>query len=436
MNGIIISAPSSGAGKTVITLALLRALSRRGVRISSFKVGPDYIDPQFHTLASGRSCFNIDLWAMRPSTVVNLLSEHSESFSITLVEGVMGLFDGAQNGHGSTADVAAWTGFPVVLIADVKGQSESAAAVIQGFANYREDTHISAVIFNRVGSSRHRDMLERAIEPLGIPVLGYLPRTNAFALPARHLGLVQAQEHVGIETLLENAANVIDEHIDLELFQTFAHPFEPKEASSYTTPLSPIGQRIAVANDSVFSFIYPHVIEGWRSKGVEIFPFSPINDEPPREGVDAIFLPGGYPEIHAGELATKFNFFDGLRKAKNDDATIYGECGGFMTLGHTLIDRDGEAHKMAGLLPVTTSFAKPKLHLGYRSILTNEITPFGNAGTALRGHEFHYSQECDADGNANLFSVRDAGGNRLPTNGLKIGQVMGSYIHLIDRAED
>ncbi|MDA0241311.1 MAG: cobyrinate a,c-diamide synthase [Proteobacteria bacterium] len=435
MNGLIIAAPSSGSGKTVITLALLRALRRRGISASSFKVGPDYIDPQFHTLSSGRQCANIDLWAMRPGTVSHLLSGGDDS--LTVIEGVMGLFDGAQNGEGSTADVAVRTGYPVVLVVDVKGQSQSAAAVVKGFAAYRDGVDIAAVIFNRVGSPRHRAMIERAMVSLEIPVAGYIPRNEDFTFPERHLGLVQAQEHDGIEALLEGAATIIDAHIDLALLQKLARPLASRSAAegdAPLTPLPPLGQKIAIAKDGAFSFLYPHLVEGWRRAGAEISFFSPLNDEPPRGDADAVFLPGGYPENYAGELSVKSTFFDGLGRAKEAGSVIYGECGGFMVLGRSLIDREGAAHPMAGLLPVSTSFAAPKLSLGYRSVTTNDVTPFGPAGTVLRGHEFHYTQECDGAIEHHLFSVQDAVGTAFPACGAKIGTVMGSYIHLIDRA--
>lgn len=432
MNGLIIAAPSSGSGKTVITLALLRALRRHGISASSFKVGPDYIDPQFHTLSGGRQCANIDLWAMRPGTVSQLLSGGSES--LTIVEGVMGLFDGAQNGEGSTADVAVRTGYPVVLVVDVKGQSESAAAVVNGFANYRQGVDIGAVIFNRVGSPRHREMIERAVEPLGIPVAGYIPRGEAFAFPERHLGLVQAQEHGEIEALLEGAATIIDEHVDLALLKNLARPLAPLSEPEGGPPLPPLGQKIAIAKDAAFSFLYPHLVDGWRRAGAEISFFSPLNDEPPKDDADAVFLPGGYPEIHAGELSAKAKFFGGLGRAYDAGTVIYGECGGFMVLGHRIVDADGVSHKMAGLLPVSTSFATPKLSLGYRAVTTKQATPFGPAGTVMRGHEFHYTQECDGAIEGNLFNAEDAVGKSLPSCGAKIGNVMGSYIHLIDRA--
>jgi cobyrinic acid a,c-diamide synthase len=430
--GLIIAAPASGSGKTVTVLALLRHFRRAGVDVASRKVGPDYIDPMFHTAASGRPCINLDPWAMRPETLAGLAEESAD---LLIVEGVMGLFDGAADGTGSTADLAALTGWPVVLVLDVKSQAQSATALLHGFASFRSDIDISGVILNRVGSPNHEALLRTALAPLGIPVLGALPRLEALALPDRHLGLVPAGEHAALEDFLDKAADAVARHIDTAALQRLASPAHHLPVSGNPAPLPPLGQRIAVAQDAAFVFAYRHLLDGWRHQGAELLPFSPLADEPPSSHADSIYLPGGYPELHAGRLASAHRFLDGLRTAASRRIPIYGECGGYMVLGRTLEDADSVMHPMAGLLPLDTSFAKRRLHLGYRHAATATATPLGPAGTALRGHEFHYSSIKAEDAAQPLFHASDARGTDLGTMGALRGSVMGSFLHIVDRAE-
>jgi cobyrinic acid a,c-diamide synthase len=429
--GLILAAPASGSGKTVTVLALLRHFRRAGVDVTSRKVGPDYIDPMFHTAASGRPCINLDPWAMRPETLAGLAEESAD---LLIVEGVMGLFDGAADGTGSTADLAALTGWPVVLVLDVKSQAQSAAALVYGFASFRSDVNISGVILNRVGSPNHEALLRTALAPLGIPVLGALPRLEALALPDRHLGLVPAGEHDALEDFLDKAADAVARHINTAALRSLARPAQ-LPSSAKPDPLPPLGQRIAVAQDAAFVFAYRHLLDGWRNQGTELLPFSPLADEPPSSHADSIYLPGGYPELHAGRLASAARFLDGLRTAASRQIPIYGECGGYMVLGHTLEDADGITHPMAGLLPLDTSFAKRRLHLGYRQAMTATATPFGPAGTRLRGHEFHYSSIAAEDTAQPLLHARDARGTDLGGMGTIRGSVMGSFLHIVDRAE-
>lgn len=456
--GIVIAAPSSGSGKTLLTLGLLRALTNKGLSVSSAKVGPDYIDPAFHGAATGRPCFNIDPWAMRNELRDHILTGLCRGAEMVVCEGVMGLFDGATATEGSTADVAVATGWPVILIVDARAQAASAAAVVRGFAELRADIKIGGVIFNRLGSERHSTVIRDAMAHYlpAIPVLGYLPRHDALTLPSRHLGLVQAGEHDALESFLDQAAELISGHVDMEALMDGAtllkpaplkpaplkpvpaiHPDNPPGPIMPATPMAPIGQRIAVANDKAFAFSYAHVLDGWRCAGAEIQSFSPLADEAPWVDADAIYLPGGYPELHAGQLASGASFVPGLRQAADRGVSIYGECGGYMVLGEGLVDADGTRHAMAGLLPLETSFAERRLHLGYRHVmLTNPGGANGGLGeTVYRGHEFHYATIVREGDAAALFHVRDAAGNDSGTAGLSHGSVAGSFIHLIDRHE-
>ncbi|WP_448192386.1 cobyrinate a,c-diamide synthase [Azospirillum sp. sgz301742] len=428
--GLVIAAPGSGSGKTVVTLGLLRALRRAGVDVASAKVGPDYIDPRFHAAASGRPCRNLDPWAMRPETLARLAAV---SAGMLIVEGVMGLFDGAADGTGSTADLAALAGWPVVLVLDVARQGPSAAAVLHGFRSFRPDVTVAGVILNRVGSASHEAIIRTALAPLGVPVLGAVPRDAVLDLPSRHLGLVQAEEHADLDAFLNRAAAVLGGAVDLEALRALAQP-----ARFATSPqgfaLPPLGRRIALASDAAFAFAYPHLLEDWRAQGAELYPFSPLADEAPDATADAVYLPGGYPELHAGRLAGNRRFLNGLRAAAHREAAVYGECGGYMVLGEALEDADGVTHAMAGLLPVATSFARRALHLGYRRAVTLADSPLGPAGTPLRGHEFHYARTLSAGTGEPLFRVADARGTDLGALGSRRGPVFGSFVHLVDRA--
>ena len=436
MKAAVIAAPSSGSGKTTITLGLLRHFARSNVPVSSFKVGPDYIDPGFHTAASGRHCLNIDGWAMRPDTVAKLFGQVSAYADVVIGEGVMGLFDGAQGAagatSGSTADVAATLGLPVILVVDAGAQAQSAAATVHGFASFRDDVSVAGVIFNRVGSARHAAMLKDATAPLDIPVLGSVPRTPDIAVPDRHLGLVQASEMAALESFLDAAADLVAAHVDIAGLRDLLADAGPRPGGAPPQPVPPLGTRIAVASDEAFQFHYRHVLDGWRATDAELAPFSPLADEAPDAAADVVYLPGGYPELHAGTLAAAGNFLSGLKAAADRGAVIYGECGGYMVLGEALTDVDGQAHAMTGLLPLETSFYDRKLHLGYREATLRAETPLGPAGTAFGAHEFHYAsivREGEAEA---LFTARDAAGTDLGQTGLRRGKVMGSFIHLID----
>jgi len=347
------------------------------------------------------------------------------------------LFDGLGAAEvGSSADLAERLGWPVVLAVDAAGQGASVTALLEGFSRHRAGVRVAGVIFNRVGSARHGTVLAEATRVAlpGLAILGCVPRDPALALPERHLGLVQAGEHRDLEGFLERAARIIGGACDLDAIVALAQPARLGDARAKVAPLPPLGQRTAVARDVAFGFAYRSVLEGWREAGAEFLPFSPLADEMPGSNADAVYLPGGYPELHAGQLAANRRFLAGLRAAAARGATVYGECGGFMVLGQALVDAQGERHPMAGLLPVTTSFAKPSLHLGYREARLACATPLGPAGTGYRGHEFHYASLVETEGPP-LFQVTDGAGTLLGLAGAVRGSVMGSFLHLIDRAE-
>ena len=427
--GLLIAAPRSGSGKTMVTLGLLRALLRQGLRVQPYKCGPDYIDTGYHRLASGRAAFNLDSWAM-DAALIHALADEATGTNLALAEGVMGLFDGAPamgaSGNGSSADIAAALGWPVLLVLDIAGQSQSAAAIAQGFRAMRPDVPIAGVILNRVASPRHEATVRGAMTAIDMPVLGAIPRSASLVLPERHLGLVQAQEHADAEQRIDRIADSIAPHLDLPAViaaaATRANPAAP-----WRCP--PPGQRIALAQDAAFSFTYAHLVAGWRAAGAEILPFSPLADEAPALDADAVWLPGGYPELHAGRIAAAGRFLAGLRHHAQDRA-VHGECGGYMVLGQAIIDAEGRSHAMAGLLGLVSSFAERRLHLGYRS--ARLLGPMGGhpAGATLRGHEFHYSTII-AQPDAPLADMTDAAGEPVASTGSRRGPVTGSFFHLI-----
>jgi cobyrinic acid a,c-diamide synthase len=434
--GLIVAATRSGAGKTTVTLALLAALKRRGIGVQAAKVGPDYIDPRFHEAATGRQSFNLDSWAMSPTLVDALLSEHAAQADLLVVEGAMGLFDGvpsAPGRSGATADLAARLGLPVLLVIDVSGQSQSAAAVVRGFAMHDRRVRIGGIVLNRLGSDRHENLVAEAIAQLGIPILGAIRRDATLVLPERHLGLVQADEHGDLAARLGQLAEMAARNMDLDGIVALAKP--PRlSAAQPSDMLRPPGRRIALARDAAFSFVYPHIVDGWRRAGAEIATFSPLADEAPPETCDSCWLPGGYPELHAGRLAAAKRFRSGLARFAAT-RPVHGECGGYMVLGERLEDEHGVSHRMTALLGHATSFANRKLHLGYRQAQLIADSPLGQAGARLRGHEFHYAALVDAGDDAPLAELADGEGKPLGPSGGRRGNVTGSFFHAMAPSE-
>lgn len=429
---LVISAPASGAGKTTLTLALARAYRDRGLTVQCFKSGPDYIDPAFHTAATGRASVNLDSWAMPRDTIETLVSR-AKNADLVLAEGSMGLFDGVatpgQSGTGASADLAEMMGWPVLLVLDPAGQAQTAAAVAAGLRDFRKRVRIAGVVLNRVASARHEDLIRRAMDGVGIAVLGALPRHAPIALPERHLGLVQAEELARLNELISEAARLVAARVDLDAAMRLAECGWTACDDDAPARVTPPGQRIALARDAAFSFIYPHILEGWRAAGAEIMPFSPLADEGPDNSADVCWLPGGYPELHAGHIAANRRFRSALRTFA-DTRSVHGECGGYMVLGEGLTDAKGARHEMTGLLGLETSFARRRMHLGYRRAELTTGMPGHPQGARLRGHEFHYASIL-AQPDPPLASVRDANGAEVTETGSRRGHVTGTFFHLI-----
>ncbi len=407
--GFIVSAPRSSSGKTTITLGLLAALARRGVAVRAAKSGPDYIDPAFHASATGAKGINLDTWAMPPSLIDELIADTIRNADALVIEGAMGLFDGVPGTpgrSGAASDLAARLGLPVLLVLDVSGQSQSAAAVAAGFAAFNPSVRVGGVVLNRLGSERHRSLIADALAPLGIPLLGAIPRDETLVLPERHLGLVQASEHADLAQRLDRLAAMAERHLDLDSILAMALPLAG-DGPPVRATLAPPGQRIALAADAAFTFVYAHVLDGWRRAGAEIVPFSPMQDQAPPDRCDVCWLPGGYPELHAGRLAAGGCFLDGLRRFAQT-RPVHGECGGYMVLGEGLEDQHGVRHQMAGLLGHATSFAKRRLHL--------------HASTISNGAD-----------DEPFLDVTDAQGRTVKDMGSRRGFVSGTFFHAIAR---
>jgi cobyrinic acid a,c-diamide synthase len=373
---------------------------------------------------------------MPPALLDSLAAQAAGDAELFVIEGVMGLFDGVAGSPGrcgTTADLARHFKLPVVLVLDVHGQSQSAAAVVRGFAAHDPAVRIAGVILNRVGSPRHRAVVSDALAALAVPVLGSLPRDQQLKLPERHLGLVQAGEHADLAVRLDQLADLASRSIDLDRILALADSLAPPTPAP-VTPIDPPGQRIALASDQAFSFVYPHLITAWRRAGAEIVAYSPLANEAPAERCDACWLPGGYPELFAGTLAAADRFQAGLRSFAQT-RPVHGECGGYMVLGQGLEDADGVRHAMTGLLGHATSFAKRTLHLGYREARLLADGPLGKAGSRVRGHEFHYARLIEPGNDEPLVELADAQSVGLGRAGGRRHNVSGTFFHAMARSD-
>ncbi|WP_316859690.1 cobyrinate a,c-diamide synthase [uncultured Cohaesibacter sp.] len=431
--GLILAAANSNSGKTTLSLGLQRLFKRKGIDISPAKCGPDYIDPVFHEIASGRTSINLDPWAMSLIDVQMRARSHVPQGEALFVEGVMGLFDGAAGGRGSTASLAQMLNLPIILVLDVKGQAQTAAAIAQGIKAYDRSLTIAGVLLNRVGSMSHELLLREAFSDMDMPVVGAVRKSDALELPSRHLGLVQAEELKELDRIIDGIADHMEPDINFDAIVEIAHRDRPRSdnVSLLETALKrlpPLGKHIAIARDEAFSFIYSHILDDWWHQGAEISFFSPLRNQMPSMQADAIYLPGGYPELHLSALEEANYFKISMQQAANRNVLIYGECGGYMVLGQSIVSKHGEVVPMLDLLPLQTSFEKRRLSLGYRQVSHDSALPFGQQLTA---HEFHYATVLWQDETDALFEATNASGKPLPPMGQRVGTVHGSFAHVI-----
>lgn len=430
----MVAAPRSGSGKTTLTLSLLAAFRRRGMVVRALKTGPDYIDPAFHQEASGAPCANLDSWAMGRHELSATLARAAEGADLVIVESSMGLFDGlalADGARGAASDIAALFAMPVLLVLDASGQGQTVGAMAQGMAGWQENVRIAGTILNNIASDRHEKLCRSAMKN---PPLGIFRRDPGIRLPERHLGLVQARERGDLAEFFERLADKAEAELDLDAILSLAAPCLPDDTSlARAACLPPPGQRIALANDKAFSFLYAHLARAWREAGAEILPFSPLNDEGPSDRADCCWLAGGYPELHAAKLASATRFRAAMMRFAGT-RPVHGECGGYMVLGAGIEDASGARHPMLGLLSHETSFARRKMVLGYREARLLGHSMLGSAGTTIRGHEFHYASVVSPGGDPAFVSMRDGEGRELGEAGSQRGQVSGTFFHMLAQA--
>ena len=433
---LVIGATQSGAGKTTIVTGLLAAFRKRKVAVQSFKVGPDYIDPGYHRLASGRPGMNLDTWLTSSEKLPSAFAREMEGAELALIEGVMGLYDGGRQGVSSTAEIAKLLGAPVVLVIDAKSMGASAAAIAQGFRDYDKDVHLAGVILNRVGSDTHEAMLKEAMADIGMPVFGVMRRQDGLGMPERHLGLVPVEERGGAENLALKAVAAMGEavecQVDLEALLDLSKKASPLNFESMVCkPDWVAGKcRIGVAKDEAFSFYYPASLQVLEELGAELVPFSPLQDKQ-LPVVDGLIIGGGFPEMFARQLEDNKSLRQEIREKALSGLPIYAECGGYMYLMESLRDFDGGEHEMVGLFPCRAAMTSKLQTVGYIEACLLEDTVLGAKGSVLHGHEFHFSvEEEQAADEERPFEFTRLRNGRTYLAGHKLGQTLGSYLHL------
>ncbi len=432
-----IAGAGSGVGKTTVTLGVLAALKKRGLSVAPFKCGPDYIDPEFHKAACGSISRNLDLWMMGEGNVHSTFLRNSQNCDISVVEGVMGLFDGIGSGNeGATAKVAKTLNLPVLLVVNARGIAGTIAPLVKGFIDFEDGVNICGIIANNVGSANHAELLKNALEHHNLPpLLGYLPRNDEFEILERHLGLISATETVDgttISPLYDKLAKNVEKYFNLdEILKICTTEFPNLNKISSQYPIIP--QRVAVALDDAFHFYYEDNLDLLRACGMEIVPFSPLKDECLPVNIDWIYIGGGFPESFAEKLAENIMMKTELANFADAGGLIYAECGGLMYLSRGIIDHSGKSFEMCGIIPVWTKMDKKMRSLGYREVRTTCDSPFDKAGTVFRGHEFHWSsviEDDESDSSCTHFcEIRNARGGDWKLGGYKYKNVFASYVH-------
>lgn len=430
---LMIAAPSSGCGKSTLASGLMAAFAHK-LSVQGFKVGPDYIDPMYHTLACGRPARNLDAWMLPEAKALEIFMRNARQADLSIIEGVMGLFDGyaADLLMGSSAGIASLLAAPVILVVDCAKMSGSAAAVVHGFHTLLPSVSLAGVICNRVGSLRHSRWLKESIENYGgVPVLGCIPRVDELMVPERHLGLftVQGREEE-VQTWLNRAADVVAQHVDLERLLNIAQSAPELPASVEIEPSNHLPRmRLAVARDAAFCFYYEDNLDELRRQGAEIAFFSPLNDGQLPEGAAGLYLGGGYPELYAETLSVNHGLLQQIANCHRQGMPIYAECGGLIYLTQGL-QSERFRHPLAGLIPGWCRMGS-RLYMGYRQVELAQPNLLGVAGTTLRGHEFHYScwDNPRPDHAAYRIAPRDSQDEER-LEGFCSGNLLASYVHV------
>jgi cobyrinic acid a,c-diamide synthase len=437
MRGIVIAGTHSGCGKTTITLGIMAALRRKGLKVQPFKTGPDYIDTGLHRLITDRYSRNLDLWMCGHDYVKECFYTHSIDADIAVVEGVMGMYDGELN----TADLAATLNLPVVLVVDAYGMAESAGAVVKGFyenSKFKiQNSKLAGVIFNRVASNRHFDRLKASTQD--VPVIGYLPSDIDFKIAHRHLGLFVAEEEPITKKEIDKLAEAVLNYIDIDLLIQKADSIRNTQKYNFTPKNSTLKPKIkiAVAYDKAFCFYYRDNFDLLKKQGAEIVLFSPLSDKKVPDDIYALYIGGGYPELYAKELSDNISIVTSVRNCIDNGMPAYAECGGFMYLTEGIYDSkcEGVFYPMVGVFPFMTRMTEKRLTLGYREIVLQRDSIFGVKGTVFRGHEFHYSEIVGKFQNTDnkfqtIYTVKDSSGRKISDEGYMVKNALGSYIHL------
>ena len=476
MKRIVIAAPQSGSGKTTVTLGLMAALKRRGLKLAPFKVGPDFIDPGYHRLVTGTASINLDGWICGADFIRASFARHAAGAELAVIEGVMGLFDGIDgvSEAGSSAQIAKLLAAPVILVLDARSQARSAAALVHGFATFDPGIEVAGVIFNNVGSANHESILREAMAASapGIAVLGCLPKDPQLAIPSRHLGLLTAEENPLSEEFLSHLVQVVERHLDLEAIlglesaaadlpapesEGVANTPSPSRGGSgwgwgdpgdFPPPLTGGGRgvgeaancagagdpappvRIAVARDAAFCFVYQDNLRLLREQGAELCCFSPLRDRSLPAGISGIYFPGGYPELFAARLAENRQLGEEIRSAVESGMPVYAECGGFIYLTKGVASPRGESHPLVGIFPVSTRMLPRRKALGYREVELLADSVIGEKGTRARGHEFHYSEMEEMPAGVERLYRVSRKGVVLGSEGYRYKNCLASYIHL------
>lgn len=433
--GFVIAGTNSGCGKTTISLALMAWLSRNGFTVSPFKVGPDFIDPGHHTQIAGTHCRNLDGWMMDQAYNQKTFETHTRGSHVSIIEGVMGLFDGfsGKDSSGSTAQMAKWLDLPIILVVNAQSMARSAAALVQGFENFDPDLKFAGVIFNKLGSDSHLTYLTDALEgSVNMPCLGGILRDDRVEIPERHLGLVTRDEHLLSASSINHLADLIDHRIDTQALFGSPNPtaarerdLEPHEAKV----------KLGIARDKAFCFYYQDNLDFLKKQGADLVYFSPVSDTRLPSDIHGIYFGGGYPEVFAKKLSANVSMREDIKQKSMSGMPIYGECGGFMYLCNSLTDHDGQCHQMSGCFPFDTKMLKKSI-LGYREIRFAADTIIGKKGMTARGHEFHYSKimsesnESIERGCRKVYSIHPRAGLKTLTEGYLTQNTLGSYIHL------
>ena len=432
IKGFVVAGPASGVGKTTVTLALMAAFRRRGLHVQPFKCGPDFIDAGHHTRACGRSSRNLDGWMLPGDRNCELFGRAAVGADLCIVEGVMGLFDGAsgKSDVGSTAEMAKLLGLPVVLVVDASSVARSVAALVHGFETFDPKVRVLGVIFNKVAGPTHFALLRDAVESAcGAAPLGCLPRDERIQVPERYLGLFTAGEDLLPDSKLALLAEIAEAHIDMEKLLESAASFAALSTAGHSARKIP-NVRVGVARDRAFCFYYEDNLDALRAAGAEIVEFSPVTDTALPARLDALYFGGGYPEFYAGQLSTNEEMISSVKKFADERRAVYAECGGLMYLANKIVTRDGQAFTMVGALPFDVQMTDRLVNFGYAEVSLAEDCLWGAAGTRARGHSFHCSTIVERGTMDQTYRVSYTLGRREESEGFRIKNVLASYIHL------